>query len=71
MTVQATVYLREPIAFTPEALVAFASGATAAFEGRGITLRWSDGTHARVTPLPEEQVASHRDGLLGYAKSSA
>jgi hypothetical protein len=68
MTVQATVYLREPLAFTPEAFLAFASGATAAFEGRGITLRWSDGTHARVTPLPEEQLASHRDGLLGYSE---
>lgn len=70
MTVQATVYARDTLPFAPEALVEVSVGATASREGDAIMLRWPDGTFARITPLPDAELASHREELIGHSERS-
>lgn len=67
-SVHATVYARDTLSFTTDALVAISNGARAVVDADAIVLRWPDGTSARITPLPDAELASHRQGLLGYSE---
>ncbi|MEZ4247280.1 MAG: DUF4272 domain-containing protein [Polyangiales bacterium] len=67
---KATVYTRDVVPLAADTFATLAPSATPSIDGPALVLRWPDGTSARVQPLPEAELTSHLEGLLGFSEKA-